>query len=59
MILSWEILYKHGIMAIDDYLYNKDELLKSPFEAVNHFLKLYNGKYKLLHSGYRIFLEKL
>lgn len=46
-------------MAIDDYLYNKDELLKSPFEAVNHFLKLYNGKYKLLHFGYRIFLEKL
>ena len=59
LILSWEILETGGILAIDDYLYNKEQLLKSPFEAVNHFLKIFNGKYKLLNSGYRVFLEKL
>jgi predicted O-methyltransferase YrrM len=58
MVLSWELLEKGGIFAIDDYLLYKGEILKSPYEAVNHFLKLYQGKYKLLNMGYRVFLEK-
>ena len=61
LILSWELLEKNGILAIDDYLYKKEDnnILNSPYEAVNHFLKLYNSKYKILHIGYRVFLEKL
>jgi len=59
IVLTWEILEKDGILAIDDYYYKKDEILNSPFEAVNHFLKINEGKYKLLHSGYRVFLQKL
>ena len=60
LILSWEILVKGGLMAIDDYLYNdKGPVINSPFEGVNHFLKKYEGKYNLLHKGYRVFLEKL
>jgi hypothetical protein len=59
IILAWEILEKDGILSIDDYYYKKDEILNSPFEAVNHFLKIYEGKYKLLHTGYRVFLQKL
>ena len=60
LILSWEILVKGGLMAIDDYLYNdKGPVVNSPFEGVNHFLKKYEGKYNLLHKGYRVFLEKL
>lgn len=59
LILSWEILETGGILAIDDYTYNSDEILNSPFQAVNHFLKIFNGKYKLLSSGYRVFLEKI
>jgi hypothetical protein len=59
LILSWQILEKGGILVIDDYLCQKDEVLKSPYEAVNHFLKLYNGKYKILDIGYRVFLEKI
>jgi predicted O-methyltransferase YrrM len=58
LVLAWEILEQGGILAIDDYLYKKDTILDSPFEAVNHFLKRYNGKYKLLHKSYRVFLEK-
>jgi predicted O-methyltransferase YrrM len=60
LILSWEILEKGGILAIDDYYYKKDEnIIESPFEAVNHFMKKYNGQYKTLFMGYRVFLEKL
>jgi hypothetical protein len=59
IILCWELLEKNGILVIDDYLYKKDMILHSPFEAVNHFLTLYKQKYKLLDCGYRIFLQKL
>jgi hypothetical protein len=59
LILSWKILNNGGILAIDDYTYKMDSVLDSPFEAVNHFLKCYEGKYKLLHKGYRVFLQKL
>jgi predicted O-methyltransferase YrrM len=59
IVLATEILEKDGILAIDNYYYKQDEILNSPFEAVNHFLKLYKNKYKLLHNGYRVFLQKL
>jgi hypothetical protein len=59
LVLSWHILEKGGIIVIDDYLYKKDDnILDSPFEAVNHFLKVFEGKYQILNIGYRIFLEK-
>jgi hypothetical protein len=59
LVLAWVIIEKGGILAVDDYLYKKDSILDSPFEAVNHFLKQYEGKYKLLHKDYRVFLQKL
>ena len=60
LVMSWNILEKGGIIFIDDYLYKKDEnILNSPFEAVNHFFKLFKEQYKLLNIGYRIFLEKI
>jgi predicted O-methyltransferase YrrM/tetratricopeptide (TPR) repeat protein len=61
LTLSWKILNKGGILAIDDYLYNIDSgnKLDSPFEAINHFLKKYENEYSLLHSGYRVFLQKI
>lgn len=59
LVLAWLVLEKNGIIAIDDYLYKVESMLDSPFEAVNHFLKRYEGKYKLLHKGYRVFLQKL
>ena len=47
-------------MIINDYLYKKDEnILHSPFEAVNHFSKVFEGNYKILNIWYRIFLEKI
>ena len=61
LTLSWKILNKGGILAIDDYLYNIDssDKLVSPHEAINHFLKKYENEYNLLHSGYRVFLQKI
>lgn len=60
LIISWNILEIGGILAIDDYLYKKDDnMLDSPYEAVNHFLQLFYGKYKILNINYRVFLEKI
>jgi len=59
LVLAWLVLEKNGIIGIDNYLYKKDSILDSPFEAVNHFLKLYEGQYNLLYKGYRVFLQKL
>ena len=59
LILSWKLLEKGGILAIDDYNYKMDSVLDSPFEAVNHFLKKYENEIKILHKEYRVFLQKL
>jgi predicted O-methyltransferase YrrM len=60
LILSWKLLEKGGILAIDDYLYNKDQaVINSPFEAVNNFLNKFQKEIKILHKGYRVFLQKI
>jgi hypothetical protein len=58
IVLAWEILEIGGILAIDDYLFNRGRILDSPYEAVNYFLKKNEGKYKILNIGYRVFIEK-
>ena len=60
LMLSWRLLARGGILAIDDYLYNTEgAVLDSPFEGVNHFLHKYSEEIKILHKGYRVFLEKI
>jgi hypothetical protein len=59
LVLSWVLLEQNGILCVDDYTYKLTSILESPFEAVNHFLIRYEGKYKLLHKEYRVFLQKL
>ena len=59
LLLSWELLNVGGVFAIDDYLYTQNTSFESPFEGVNRFLQKYEGKYKILHKNYRVFLEKL
>ena len=58
LILSWEILETGGILVIDDYYYKMETLLESPFEAINHFLKKHQQEIKILHKGFRVFLQK-
>jgi hypothetical protein len=59
IFLSWQLLNKGGIMGIDDYFYFTDNKLESPFEAINSFLENNKNQYKILHSGYRVFLQKI
>jgi predicted O-methyltransferase YrrM/tetratricopeptide (TPR) repeat protein len=58
LILSWELLNPGGILAIDDYLFTAPTTLDCPMEAVDRFLQLYSGKYKLISKTYRVFIEK-
>ena len=60
LMLSWRLLAKDGLLAIDNYLYNTEgAFLDSPFEGVNHFLKKHGEEIKILHKGYRVFLQKI
>ena len=58
LILAWQVLNKGGIMGIDDYLWNSGDLLNSPFEGVNHFLKKYEKEMNVISKEYRVFVEK-
>jgi hypothetical protein len=60
LLMSWRLLERGGLLAIDDYLYNLEgAVVDSPFEGINHFLKKYDKEIKILHKGYRVFLIKL
>ena len=50
---------KGGLLAIDDYLYNHDDIINSPFEGINHFLNKHKNEIKILHKEYRVFLIKV
>jgi tetratricopeptide (TPR) repeat protein len=58
LVLSWRLLKSGGIMGIDNYLWNIQDLLGSPFESVNHFLKKYETEMNVLVKDYRVFIEK-
>ena len=59
LILSFNVLNKGGILGIDYYLYNKENILESPYEGVNHFLEKYKDRIKILSKEYRVFIEKI
>ena len=59
IILSWKLLAKGGLLAIDDYLYNNSFIIESPFEGVNHFLKKHQHEMQIIHKEYRVFLQKV
>ena len=58
LLLAWNVLNKGGVLGIDDYLWKTNDTLGSPFEAVNHFLKKYEGEMVVLSKEYRVFVEK-
>jgi len=60
LIISWKLFANGGLLAIDDYLYNREgAVVDSPFEGVNHFLNKFQKEIKILHKGYRVFLVKI
>lgn len=58
-VLCWGILKKGGILIWDDYDWNrhKDPTM-TPKLAIDSFLAIYKGKYKLLNKGYQIAVMK-
>jgi len=59
ILLSFELLKKGGVMMIDDVPFNKKDILNSPLEGVKYFADKHEKEMKILHIGYRLFLEKL
>ena len=59
LLLSFNLLKKGGVIGIDDYVYNKESILDSPYEGVNYFINKFNKELKILSKEYRVFLEKI
>lgn len=58
-ILSWTHLKRGGIMVLNDYgwrIYENPILRPDP--AINAFLKIFYGQYKVLHVGYQVAILK-
>jgi len=58
-ILAWKLLKIGGIIVFDDYLFNKGDILNSPYEAVEKFKKNYIDDIVILHQDYRVYLKKI
>lgn len=58
-ILSWRLLKKNGIMIFDDYgwKWGTDPLLR-PEMAINSFLRVFHGQYKVLYTGFQVAIQK-
>lgn len=59
ILLSFELLKKGSVMMIDDVPFNKGDILNSPLEGVKYFADKHEKEMKILHIGYRLFLEKI
>ena len=59
-VLSWKLLNKGGILAIDDYLYKIEQNdWDIPYHGINRFLEKYKDEYIPINIGYRVFIKKL
>jgi predicted O-methyltransferase YrrM/tetratricopeptide (TPR) repeat protein len=56
--LSWKLLKHGGIIAFDDYMFNKEDVLNSPHHAINYFMETIKGEFSILIQNYRLFLQK-
>lgn len=58
-IMGFDVLRVGGIMIFDDYVWKMYRNLKeNPAYAINTFLKMKRGKYRLLHVGGQVQLQK-
>lgn len=53
---SFNVLEKNGIMWMDDYGGGDGIQIKN---AMNYFLKKYNGQYEVIHMGYQLAIRKI
>ena len=59
LLLSFNLLNVGGIIVLDDFLYNKGDILNSPFRGIEYFLNKFKTKINVLHKDYRVFIEKI
>jgi hypothetical protein len=60
IILAWQLLKVGAIMTLDDYLWHDHpDPLSCPQIAIDAFLSVFKGHYRVIHSGYQVTLEKL
>jgi predicted O-methyltransferase YrrM len=59
MVLVFRLLKNGGILILDDYeWYEHADPLKEPQLAIDAFLKVFEGRYELLHKAYQVILRK-
>ena len=59
-VLSWPLLKKGGLLTFDDYQWEHDpNLLNRPRIAIDAFLAVFKTRYRLIHKGYQVSVEKL
>jgi hypothetical protein len=59
LVLSWLLLADGGILIADDYEWKFRGPLTEPKLAIDAFLEIYGHKFKLLHKGWQVALERL
>jgi hypothetical protein len=56
----WLLKGRYNNMEFHTFLITSEgAVVDSPFEGVNHFLKKHGNEIKILHKGYRVFLQKV
>jgi predicted O-methyltransferase YrrM len=61
MVLAWPLLETNGLMGVDDYLWEMfpDEPTRHPALAIDAFLAVMSGRYREVHRGYQVWIQKL
>jgi hypothetical protein len=57
----FRILAPGGVLIFDDYLWESEQGLgpaHEPKMAIDAFLQIFEGKYRLLHKGAQVAIEK-
>ena len=60
-IFGWRLLKSGGVMTMDDYGLRKSRMPYTvrPERGIDAFLNVYEKRYKLIHRGYQITIQKL
>lgn len=59
-ILAWGLLKVGGVMIWDDYKLNRYiEPRLNPKMAIDAFLEVFEGRYKMINKGYQVCIEKV
>lgn len=57
VILCFRYIARNGILIFDDYELEVDHELRGPKIAIDSFMRIFAGKYQLIHKGFQVILE--